>query len=538
MQETVKGTAHSSIAVLPWLASRLRVEAPSLTDIAVAIVSAVLLVLSFPDFSLWPLAWLALVPVMLVVVRRPLLIRSFLLGWITGTVFFYCSCYWLTFSIINYGGINPVLAYLLLIPGAIALGLFHALFFLVVAAAINLFRQQGLLLAPFIWPGLEWSRLALTGQLWNALGYSQAYRPVLIQSASWAGVYGVGFLIVMVNCAIAFGVATRSKRGLSISATVLALVAITVLASRAASVSRVMTGPFRESTIQILALQPNVPMTLVKSAEELRELRKRHLVLSEQLLQSSPDNPPRLLVWPESPMTFEYARDPDFQTLVTNFAREHRTALLFNSQEPAPADALYNAAMLIDREGKLVGQYDKIRLLPFGEYVPLPRWLPGANLITAIVGDFTPGANYTIFRVGELKLGVFICVESAYPSIARAFAQQEADALINISNDGYLGRTAVMKQHLANAVFRAVENGRPIARVTNSGITALIEPNGRIRDETNGFEEATRHWTLSRSGSRRTFYTKHGDVFVLVSSALTVLIFGTALWRRSRTLRK
>jgi apolipoprotein N-acyltransferase len=224
-------------------------------------------------------------------------------------------------------------------------------------------------------------------------------------------------------------------------------------------------------------------------------------------------------------MNFEYARNADFQTLVADFAREHRTALLFNSQEPAPQDGIYNSAILVNEEGKLVGQYDKIRLLPFGEYVPLPRWLPGASLITAIVGDFTPGANYTLFRVGELQTGVFICVESAYPSIARAFTQAGADVLINISNDGYLGRTAVMRQHLGNAVFRAVENGRPVIRVTNSGITALIDERGEVSDETAAFQEATRSWTIDRYGAGNTFYTRHGDLFVLVTTAILVLWF-------------
>jgi apolipoprotein N-acyltransferase len=146
-------------------------------------------------------------------------------------------------------------------------------------------------------------------------------------------------------------------------------------------------------------------------------------------------------------------------------------------------------------------------------------------LITAIVGDFTPGANYTLFQVGELKAGVFICVESAYPSIARAFTQAGADVLINVSNDGYLGRTAVMRQHLANAVFRAVENGRPVVRVTNSGITAFIDERGDVSGETEAFQEATRSWSIERYESETTLYTRHGDLFVLVITVMSVLLF-------------
>ncbi|MEO7971433.1 MAG: apolipoprotein N-acyltransferase, partial [bacterium] len=178
----------------------------------------------------------------------------------------------------------------------------------------------------------------------------------------------------------------------------------------------------------------------------------------------------------------------------------------------------------INEQGKLVAQYDKIRLLPFGEYVPLPDWVPGAGLIRAIVGDFTAGTNYRLMPVGNLRAGVFICIESAYPSIARRFTNEGADVLINISNDGYLGPTAVMRQHLANAVFRATENGRPLLSVTNTGITAFVEPNGETKDATSGFKPEVRIWSVSPPSGGRTFYTKHGDVFVISCAVLSLLI--------------
>jgi apolipoprotein N-acyltransferase len=502
--------------------SRIRTETPSAASAGIALSSAVLLTAAFPDFDLWPLAWIALIPLLLTIARRPLPVRSFLLGWLTGSVFFYCSCYWLTFSMINYGGLNPVVAYLLLVPGALTVGIFPGFFAAFVSVALRRFGKKGLLLAPFIWPALEWARLSLTGQLWNALGYSQAYQPYLIQMAKWGGVYAVSFLIVVVNAAVALVLLVRSKQALLIASTIIVFAIGAILLSNRSS----QTSQLQDPAIRILALQPNVPMTIVKSADEMRQLTERHLTRSLELLRQSPDDGvPRLLIWPESPMNFEYARNADFQTLVSVFAREHRTALLFNSQEPAPNNGIYNSAILVNEQGKLVGQYDKIRLLPFGEYVPLPRWLPGASLITAIVGDFTPGANYTLFQVGELKAGVFICVESAYPSIARAFTQAGADVLINVSNDGYLGRTAVMRQHLANAVFRAVENGRPVVRVTNSGITAFIDERGDVSGETEAFQEATRSWSIERYESETTLYTRHGDLFVLVITVMSVLLF-------------
>lgn len=536
MHATLEPAKRSS-NLFSRLPAAVRAESPTLLQTLVAIVSAVLLIVSFPDFNLWPLAWIALVPLLVVLAREPKPVRSFFLGWLTGSVFFYCSCYWLTFSMIHYGGLSPLIAYLLLLPGALTVGIFPGFFAIIIATAIKLLRAKGVLLAPFIWPAMEWARLSVTGQLWNALGYSQAYQPALIQTAKWGGVYAVGFLILAVNSAIAFAVLHRSKRSIFMATSILTLVVVTILLSN--QTGALQTSEIRpageRSAIRVLALQPNVPMTLVKSDEEMKQLMERHVRLSEALLRQAPDDGvPRLLVWPESPMNFEYARNLEFQTAVTNFAREHKTSLLFNSQEPAPNGGIYNSAILINEDGRLFGQYDKIRLLPFGEYVPLPRWLPGASLITAIVGDFTPGANYTMFRVGKLQTGTFICVESAYPSIARAFSKAGADALINISNDGYLGRTAVMKQHLANAVFRAVENGRPLARVTNTGITALIDKRGNVSDETETFTEATRTWTIDRQSVESTFYTRHGDLFVLIVTVISVVLFAIPVFTRRK----
>jgi apolipoprotein N-acyltransferase len=230
-------------------------------------------------------------------------------------------------------------------------------------------------------------------------------------------------------------------------------------------------------------------------------------------------------------MNFAYASDPKFRRLVSEFAQANDTAVLFNSQEPAPGKGIYNSAMLINQEGTLIAQYDKIRLLPFGEYVPLPEWLPGVNKVGAIVGEFTPGTRYTLMPLGPARVGVFICIESAYPSIARRFARDGADVLINISNDGYLGPTAVMRQHLANVVFRAVENGRPVLRVTNTGITAYVTADGTIKDATEGFQPAVRTWTVSNNQNGKTFYTRYGDVFAALCGMFTLTAFSFSLVR-------
>lgn len=522
-------TTRSKFAAL---AGQIRAAAPSLADSGIATGSAILLIASFPDFDFWPLAWLALVPILWVIARKPLPLRSFILGWLFGGVFFYGSCYWLTYSMINFGGLPTAIAFLVLIPGALTVGIFPAFFALALAQLIRKLGAPALFLAPVFWPALEWARLGIAGQLWNAIGYSQAYQPNLIQPARWGGVYLVGFLIVLVNAALVFVFFKRSFRSVLASAAAILVVAIVFLAAHRAPASpQIVTQP----DAVVVAVQPNVPMDMVKSVEDMRKLATRHFEMSENALRNLPnDATARLVVWPESPMNFGYGGDAFLRERLAVFARTHNTSILINSQEVAPNDGIYNSALLINPAGSLVTQYDKIRLLPFGEYVPLPQWVPGAGLIRGIVGDFTPGTNYRLMPVGNVRAGVFICIESAYPSIARSFTGEGADVLINISNDGYLGPTAVMRQHLANAVFRAVENDRTVLRVTNTGITALITSTGEVREATEGFKPEVRTWRVTRSPDNKTFYVARGDLFAAACAVLSLLVFGFSL-RRSKS---
>ncbi len=509
---------------------------PTRVEWAAAAATAILLILSFPNFELSFLAWIALVPLMVVIARRPAPARAFLLGWAAGTAFFYGSCYWLTYSMIHYGGLPTVVAYLLLLPGALVVGVFPGLFAFLLALAIKHWSRWAVLLAPVFWPATEWARLIVTGQLWNALGYSQAYHPALVQPAVWGGVYAVSFLIVAINAAVVLLLTLRGTRVIIISGCVAQLVPLTI------SVSPLFETDVYSATrspVTVVALQPNVPMNLEKSDNEMNELRDRHWSMTTNALKNLPnDNSPRFVIWPESPMNFTYAADITFQHQLANFTRQNHTSLLFNSLEPTLTNGFYNSALLINEDGRLIAQYDKIRLLPFGEYVPLPQWLPGASLITGLVGDFTPGDKYTVMPLGNYRAGTFICIESAYPFIARRLTSEGADVLINISNDGYLGPTAVMRQHLANVVFRAVENGRPVLRVTNTGISARIDARGKIEDQTQPFQTDVRVWQVNPSSIANTFYTQHGDIFVYVCAAITILVFFGVLFTSRRSFRQ
>ena len=533
------------------LAARVRTEAPSLIECGVALVSAVFLILAFPDFNLWPLAWFSLVPLLLLVAHKPHPWRCFFLGWLFGSVFFFGSCYWLTYSMIHTGGLSPWIAYPLLAPGAVLLAIFPGVFTLLLARAIRNWGAAAIFLAPLFWAALEWARLQTTGQLWNAIGYSQAYHPLLIQTARWGGVYTVGFLILLINALLAYALVKRTARALILSATVLAAGMLTTFAP-AFTTSPILPS---QTDLVVIAVQPDVPMQTLSDPSAIEALISRHIWLSTTALErwerdgridnaltldndrTKVDSPemrraiPRLVVWPESPMNFAFGSDNRLRERLAIFAKANRTSVLLNSQELAPNDGIYNSALLINEEGKLVVQYDKIRLLPFGEYVPLPSWLPGSGLITAIVGDFTPGTNYPLMALGKQRAGVFICIESAYPALARRFTHEGADVLINISNDGYLGPTAVMRQHLANAVFRAVENERPVLRVTNTGITAFITPTGKVIGATEGFKPEVRIWTIGQTVPRSTFYTKHGDLFAVTCALFGLMIFGMSFRR-------
>ncbi|MEJ7617972.1 MAG: apolipoprotein N-acyltransferase [Pyrinomonadaceae bacterium] len=504
---------------------------PAAGELALSVASGVLLVLSFPDFNWWPLAWIALAPLMLATLRSARLAHALMDGWIAGTVFFYGSCYWITYSMIHYGGLPRWVAYSLLLLASAIVGLFTGFFALALSFVLRRYsRAHWMFAAPFLWAAFEFVRLAVAGQLWNAVGYSQAYVPDLIQVARYGGVYAVGFLIVLVNSAVVYVWLARSRRAFIISSVVVTAV-FTIIISL---VPRQEPERVRDAQVGavVIGIQANVPMAMDRSSAQMEALLERHLLLSRRALESAaeiyPPHVPRVVVWSESPMNFAYARDFAFRSVVTDFARRHQTSMIFNSLEPAPKDGAYNSAMMIDEQGRLVTQYDKIRLLPFGEYVPIPKWLPGAGFVTAIVGDFTPGEKYPLLPIGQLRAGAFICIESAFPEVTRAFARQDVDFLINISNDGYLGPTPVLRQHLANVVFRAVETNRRILRVTNTGLTADVDARGGVRDVTAAFQTAVRVWPIARSREAQTFYTRYGDLFAYLCVGASVLLFASA----------
>jgi apolipoprotein N-acyltransferase len=520
----------------PLFLTSIRESAPSLREFGLVSSSAVLLVLSFPNFELWWLAWIGLAPLLFAIATTSRKRAAFILGFIWGVIFFYGTCWWLTHPMIHFAEVAPWLAYPLLLLPVIFVSVFPAVTCAAVSRLVSRFGTSALIAAPLVWVAFDWLRRAITGLDWNALGYSQAFHPALIQPARLGGVYFVTFSLVLVNTSIAFLILRRNRRALVLSVCFITATVLFILLSQPfASHPAGMSDASNET--QILAIQPNVPMTELNDAD-YRMLLERHLRLSAQAfsIEQLPQPHPRLLIWPESPMNFSYSRDPQLQIVIANLARTHRTSVLLNSLESAPNGGSYNSAILINEQGQKIAQYDKIRLMPFGEYVPLPRWLPGSGSVRSIVGEFTPGSSHTLMPLGALRAGVFICIEAAHADVTRAFTNAGADVLINISNDGYLGPTAVMRQHLASAVFRAVENDRNLIRVTNSGISAYIDSNGAVSGPTASFQEAVQTWTVSKTRTGSTFYSRHGDVFAYGCALITLgFISATFMTRRKGT---
>jgi apolipoprotein N-acyltransferase len=516
---------------LPRLARYL----PSWKNAALAISSAVLLILSFPDFEFWFLAWVGLVPLFFAIEReKESAVRSFVLGWLSGFIFFTGTCWWLTFAPITYAGFPSIIAYLLLFCVTGTVGIFPGIFAVVFSKLLTRFGNIAVIAAPFVWVFSEFLRYWLTGNNWNAIGYSQAFNGPFLRAVNLGGEPAISFICVLICACYGFVVLERSKTSSWFAILPLALIAASHLANLFLPISPV-SPTARADTV--VAIQPNVPMSGL-TYDKWKLLRQRHVELAESALASIDRNPQSAIpnpqstavIFPESPMNFAYEEDEEFRNFLHAFAARNNVNVLFNSAEPdAPNNKYFNSAVLVGSDGKEIAQYDKIYLLPFGESVPAPL----QAIVPAFVGSFSYGKEYDLLPIGDAKAGVMICFESHFGELGREYVRDGADVLIEMTNDGYLGPTPVLRQHLANAVFRAVETNRPVLRVTNVGITAYISERGEVINPTQGYTEDTRVWSVAKSDGGQTFYVRYGDWFAWLCSIVTLVLL--ALTFKSRT---
>lgn len=521
------------------LAARLRVAkvlpyqrsaGPFVSNLSLAICAGLLLVFAFPEWNLWSLAWVGPAPLIMAIAREQRFWRSALLGTITGTIFYLGTSYWVTYSMHNYGGISLWLCYVVATVFAAILGLFTGAFAGVVAGVVKKFGGWGLLIAPFVWPAGEWLRLKVTGMGWNDLGYSQSFQPQVIQVARYGGVYMVSALLVLASTALVFGVIYIERlRGLIVFSAAGVIIVASVLYGQA-----VIAEELRPGSFSVVVVQPNIPISDQWDDLLFVEQQARAYVSQSEgaIAESNSGGPVNLVIWPEAQLNFEYDRDAGLREYLADFTRRNRVHLLINSWGNPDDRGPRNSAMVIAPSGDRVTRYDKIALVPFGEYVPARGVIPFMDRIPAMVGDVTAGSEVTVSDVAGIRLGAFICFEATRPEIARRMRRAGAQVLVQVSNEAWFGPTAAPKQMLAHAIFRAVENDAELIRATNSGLSARINRLGQAEGLTPAFDVAVRRWKIRPAQGETTFYTRHGDAFAVACLVLSLAGLGAGVASR------
>ncbi len=545
------------------LARRLRVAKvlpyqqstpPFISNLSLALFSGLLLIFAFPEWNLWSLGWVGTAPLIMAVAREQRFWPSMLLGYVTGTLFYMGSSHWVTHTFNVYGEIPLFLSYLILLAFASLLGLFTGLFAAALGRLINRFGGWAMLAAPALWAASEWARIQTVGMGWNALGYSQAFQQPVIQIARLGGVYIVSALLVSASTALVFAlIYLERRRG------IIVLTAAGVLAGATLAYGQAIRPEADEPhSVSVVAVQPDIPISGPwDDPNFIDRMTTQHLTLSEEAIRGK-GNPPGaaapgknfaptegpienrenkgagvdLVIWPESPMNYAYDRDEGLRGRLGEFARRNQVYLLISSWGfPVGAetdDISYNSAILIGPTGEKISEYDKIALVPFGEYVPARSWIPFMDRVPALIYDIAPGKNLILSDVAGAKLGTLICFEATRPDIARRERLMGASVFAQISNELWYNSAAAARQMLAEAVFRAVENNTELIRVTNSGLSARIDRYGNTYDETEMFEIATRRWkaktVAEAGGDGLTFYTRYGDLFAIACTAISLLL--------------
>jgi len=478
-------------------------------NFALALLSAALLVFTFPNYNATVFAPIALSPLLLSLAREPRPWMRFLLGWTAGVVYWFFVCTWIQFVLEHYGGMGRWGGWgtflLFCALKAIHLGIFATL------AAIVLPHPYAIGAIAALWTGIERTH-SNAGFAWLALGNAGIDMPLPLRVAPFTGVYGLSFLFATMSAAVTLIILRRPRRQLL---WLLLLVIPLVLPS---------TPPYEPGTETAVVVQPNLNEDQEWSPVTTSMMHQRLIDISlREALQSSP----RLIIWPEAPGPFYYYRDPAFHEQAGELAQRTHSYFLFGTVAHTPKNQPLNSAVMLRPDGTVVDRYDKIHLVPFGEFVP--AIFDFVNRITQEAGDFAPGSRRVVFNVDGRRVGTFICYESAFPNEVRKFTNEGAELLVNISNDGYFGRSAARYQHLSLVRMRAVENRRWIVRATNDGISASIDPAGHVVQELPPYQEQVGRMAYSYVDSK-TIYTRTGDWFAWTCLAAGIIaVFASQL---------
>jgi len=503
-------------------------------DILLSLLSGILLILSFPNFDLEFLAWFALVPLFYSIEGKGLY-YSFKLGFFTGFVSFLGILYWIIVAVHTYGNVPSILSGLILSLLVIYLSLFTGAFTFLTRLIQIRSGIQTILFTPILWVALEYLRsFLLTGFPWAYLGHTQYLNLPFIQMADITGVYGLSFVILFVNATLYWVLHQWPKRTFPLKEVAIAvLVLLGFLIYGYVKMKHVDRETIQSPSLKVGLVQGNVDQSIKWNESFQLETLKIYRRLSMKVAEDKPD----LIIWPETATPFFFQEVKEYQPIVLEIPEKTNAFLLFGTPfykiEKGKVN-YYNSAFLVSPSKELIEKYDKIHLVPFGEYVPFRKLLFFIeSSIGEGIGNFKPGKGIVHLPLPQGKFGVLICFEIIFPDLCRRFVKEGADFLVTITNDAWFGRTSAPYQHLSIATFRAIENRVFIARAANTGISAFIDPKGKIVKQGDIFTEEAMNGTI-RIMKRKTFYTLYGDVFAWICSGFSMILLGYALLRKNR----
>jgi len=462
--------------------------------------------------------------------RRPW-IRPALLGFLTGLVFFTGALYWIAGVMSVYGGLPDSLAVLLNAGLVLYLSCFTAAFAWATDRLMRVHGRIAVLAAPFLWITFEIARGYMTGFSWAALGHSQVTVLPIAQFASLGGVNSLALLVVAASASLVFAFDRSPYRYWPIAAVIVVSVGIAVWGSRRLAANDLT----REGEpVRIGLVQGNVDQAIKWDPASASRIFDDYIRDTRGAIGAGA----QIVMWPESSTPFMFEEDPIGAERLRTLAREAHVALVFGSDQIEHTTPMkyFNSAFLVRPDGTTGGVYRKMQLVPFGEYVPMQRLLFFAAPLTEQVGTFTAGERPDLLSVDGHRLSVAICYEVVYPALVRRFVTAGSELLTTITNDAWFGPTSAPYQHFEQAAMRAIENGRYLVRAANTGISGLVDPYGRVLEQTPIFQPAVRV-VDARFLSSTTFFTRHGDLAGTGSIILTVILLVWS-WRSrpSRTM--
>ena len=503
-----------------------------------ALISGILLVLSFPTIDLFGLAWIALVPFLISIYdKNPK--QAFTAGLVLGIPYFFGTQYWIYHSVSHYGNVPFAVSIAIVLLLSLYLSLYTGTFALLSSMTIRATRFPALFVAPVFWVALEFLRSYLfTGFPWSSIGYTQYKFLPVIQIADISGIYGISFLVLAVNGAVTdiylirrrirdmpLFPLSRTVIGLSL----LILVTIITFIYGHWRLSQERAGiPLRASIIQ-----GNIEQD--KKWEPTYQVAV--IEIYQKLSLDATSSSPSIIIWPETAVPFYFGTDKEYTEQLVSFQNQLNTYLLFGSvlfKSKKGGKQLYsNSAVLLDRGGNVSYVYDKIHLVPFGEYVPLKRIFFFIDKLVVGIGDYIHGNHYYRAETPFGRFATLICYEIIFPGLVRKFYLRGGDFIVNITNDAWFGRTTGPYQHFGMAVFRAVENRKPVVRAANTGVSGFIDSNGRILSKTNLFQQVILTEDI-KTDRTKTLYTKYGDLFSYFCIVISVLLLADIIGKTRR----